>query len=327
MIEDFNLKYSTFFNQPDYKKRWGSLVKIYAKDYNSFRVLFFIEALSLIDKWQEPSSEELNKILENIIKGGRIAVGIGNVVDLLMPVWPLEMAKYDLLLFKKFLSKGLSEKYFLTSIKLTSTALVQIWWAFETLMNDFSGIIKEQRKDSIDRVDSLFLDDKNVFLNKKGEIETRYTFQPIDSRIQYVYHFLTGEKLDRSSSDWQNLMNLKNARDAYTHRVGKDYEGTDIFNKNVILKGFKSVQNVIRAVFQKTPEFSERFIYKFLSFWSCSNDLPFVWDGRSGDSFYLGLTDIKTENIIELFAPMESSFSMFLKEECLDCLTKGQKKI
>lgn len=61
MIEDFDLQYRTFFNQSDYRRRWRSLVKLYAKDYSSFRVLFLVECLALIDKWHESSSDELNK--------------------------------------------------------------------------------------------------------------------------------------------------------------------------------------------------------------------------------------------------------------------------
>ena len=311
MIEDFNLEYKEFFNEPDYIKRWKSLVKIYTQDYGSFRVLFYIEVLAFLNKWEEPTIEELNKLLNHVMAGGRIGVQIGQVVDLFKPVWPLEVAKYDLLLFKTFIKNYVPRNYFFTSIKIFSTALVQIWWAFETLMNDFASIIVEQRKESLSPIEMLFLEDKNITLSKKGEIEERPTYQPIDARIQFIYKLLTNESIDRSGKDWQNIMNLKNTRDTYIHRIGKENKKpSSILDKRVITAGFKSVQNVIAQVFENTPEFSERFVYKFLSFWSCKNDLPFMWDGKSGNSFYLGLTEMEPEAIVNLYAPMPSSFSL-----------------
>jgi hypothetical protein len=111
-------------------------------------------------------------------------------------------------------------------------------------------------------------------------------------------------------------MNLKNARDVYIHRIGKEKKKDfSIIDKSVILDGFKSVQKIISQVFEKTPEFSDKFVYKFLSFWSCKNDLPFMWDGKDGDTFYLGLSTVEPEAIINLFAPMPSSFSLLIEEE------------
>ncbi len=309
MIEDFNLDYKNFFEETDSLKRWKSLIKIYNKDYGSFRVLFLVEAMAFLDKWKEPSVEDLNKILSHIMDGGRVAIRIGRIIDLFMPVWPLEVAKYDIMQLKIYSNNFTPKNYFFTYIKIFSTALVQTWWAFETLMNDFASIILEQRKESLSHVEKLFLQDKNIILNKKGIVEERLTFQPLDTRIQFIFKLLTGKSIDRQSHDWQNIMNLKNARNSYVHRIGKDDNGKFSFlDKKVILSGFKSVQEIISQVFLNTPEFSERFIYKFLSFWSCKNDHPFMWDGKSGKSFYLGLTEMDPDAIINLYAPMESSF-------------------
>jgi len=316
MIEDFNLKYKDFFNEPNYIKRWETLIKIYKEDYNSYRVLFFIEVLAFLDKWDEPTTEDLNKLLNHVMGGGRVAIQIGQLTNLFMPVWPLEVAKYDLLLLKTFTKSFLPKNYFFTYIKIISTALVQIWWAFETLMNDFASIIAKHRVKSISPIELLFLKDKNVILNKKGEIEEKLNYQAIDSRIQFIYKLLTKESLDRSGKDWQNLMNLKNARDSYIHRVGKsDKKSSVILDKRIIIDGFRSVQNIIAQVFEKTPEFSKKFVYKFLSFWSCKNDLPFMWDSKNGDSFYLGLTEMEAKSIIDLYAPIPSSFSLFMNHK------------
>ena len=309
MIEDFNLDYKNFFKEPDSLKRWKALIKIYNKDYGSFRVLFLVEVMAFLDKWEEPSVEDLNKILSHVMDGGRVGIRIGRVTDLFMPVWPLEVAKYDIMQLKIYSQNFKPKDYFFTYIKIFSTALVQTWWAFETLMNDFASIILEQRKKSLSNVEKLFLQDKNAILNKKGEIEERLTFQPLDARIQFIFKLLTGNSIDRQSQNWQNIMNLKNARDSYVHRIGKEEKRKSSFlDKKVILSGFKSVQEIISQVFANTPEFSERFIYKFLSFWSCKNERPFMWDGKSGKSFYLGLTEMNPDAIIKLYAPMESSF-------------------
>lgn len=309
MIEDFNLEYEDFFEEPNSLKRWRALTKIYKKDYGSFRVLFVVEVMAFLDKWDEPSVDDLNRLLRHKMDGGQIGIRIGRVVDLLMPVWPLEVAKYDIMQLKVYSKKFRPKNYFFTYIKIYFTALVQTWWAFETLMNDFAGIILEQRKESLTHTEKLFLQDRTAILNKKGKIEERPTFQPLDARIQFIFEVLTGNPIDRQGRNWQNIMNLKKARDSYVHRIGKeDKKNALSLDKKVVISGFKSVQEIISQVFKKTPEFSERFIYKFLSFWSCKNDLPFMWDGKSGKSFYLGLTEMDPEAIINLYAPMESSF-------------------
>ena len=278
--------------------------------------------MGLIDKWQEPSTEELNKLLKHRMDGGVIAIRIGNLFRILTPIWPLEMAKIDLMMFNVLKLNDMWKKYILTSLKITASALVQTWWAFETLLNDFAGIIYDQRKSKISQIEALFLEEKNVFLNKKGDIEEREFYQPIESRIQFIYNFLTNDNIDRSSKDWNNIIKLKNARDAYVHRIGKgETNFSQIVNIDLIPKGFKSVQKIISNIFKKTPEFAERFVYKFLSFWSCENELPFLWDARCGNSVYLGLTDVKVESIIGLYASNPRSFSV---DDYNDLIVKGK---
>lgn len=275
--------------------------------------------MALIDKWQDPTIEELNKFLKHKMDGGVIAVRIGNLFKILTPIWPLEMAKIDLLMFNALKLNDMWKKYILTSLKITASALVQIWWAFETLLNDFAGIIYDQRKSNMSQIEALFLEEKNISLNKKGEIEERAMYQPIESRIQFIYNFLTNENIDRSSKDWNNIIKLKNARAAYVHRIGKEEtKFSQIVNLDLIPDGFKSVQKIISDIFKKTPEFAERFVYKFLSFWSCENELPFLWDARCGNSIYLGLTNVKPESIIELYASNPRSFSVQDYKDLID---------
>ena len=66
MVEGFNLEYKTFFEEPNCLKRWSSFVKVYKKDYGIFRVLFLVEVMAFLDKWDEPSVTKLNKFLRHV---------------------------------------------------------------------------------------------------------------------------------------------------------------------------------------------------------------------------------------------------------------------
>ena len=124
MIEDFSLEYKDFFNQSSCERRWERLKEIYREDYGSFRVLFLVETLALIDKWREPSTNELNAILNHNLRGGKVAVRIGTFMDLIQAVWPLEVAKYDVQILKVLAKSDWRGKYFFTWIKCYASALV-----------------------------------------------------------------------------------------------------------------------------------------------------------------------------------------------------------
>jgi hypothetical protein len=310
IIESLSPEYKEFFNEPSYYKRWKKLKKIFKTDYESFRVLFMIEILALLDKWEEPSTESLNKLFNHKMESGLVALKIGRIIDIFQAVWPLEMAKFDVLLLNTFCKKYEPKNFFFSYTKIFTSALVHTWWAFETLINDFSGIIYAQRKEKIDFSTSQILDEVQYQLNKKGEIENRIFYQPIHARIQFIYKFLTSESLDRSSKEWQSLMLLKNTRDHYMHRIGKVSDPhTYKIDKELVIKGLQSVQKIISNIFEKTPEFAAKFVYKFLAFWSCETDAPFMWDGKQGNSLYLGLLKFNEKEIIDLYAPLDSSFS------------------
>ncbi len=309
-IEMFDAKYKAILNEPSHTERWNSLIKIHKKDPSSFRILFTIEALALADKWREPTCEKLNAMLAHGIGGGRFAITAGQIIDLIQPVWPLELAKVDVSLFRAFSKKYSKKGYPLTNMKLWSTAIVQTWWAFETLMNDFADIILNERKDTLNNVKALFLADQAASLNKKGMIEEKPMFQNLEARVQFIYATLTNETIDRSGRIWQDLMNLKSARDGYIHRIGSAKKGNFKFlDETVLFRGLKAVQEIIFQVFTKTPEFLGKFVYTFLSFWSCQVDQPFVWDSKEGRTLNLGLVDIDPETVRDLFAPMYSTFS------------------
>jgi hypothetical protein len=263
-----------------------------------------------VDKWREPTTEELNAILRYKMAGGRVAIRIGNVIDLFQPVWPLEVAKYEYLVHRATWDSSFRRRYFMTSIRSYATALVQTWWAFETLMNDFAGIIAKERSATLDRTTLALLEEKRPTIDRAGAVGLEPYFQPLLPRLQFIYFLLTGDALDRGGTEWRGLVELKDTRDAYVHRVGKGDGRTDAFGDDVVIvKGFRAVRDVLGRVMTKTPEFAARFVYRFLAFWSCGMESPFIWDGEEGHSFYLGPGAVKKEAVVALFAPMPGSFS------------------
>ena len=310
MIEQFSHEYDDFFAEPSYQQRWDRLRSIYSKDYGSFRVLFLVETMGLLDHWREPTSDELTAILRHKQSGGPVAIQIGKIIDLFRPVWPLEIAKYEYLVHRATWDSAFRYRYFLTSIRSFATALVQTWWSFETLMNDFASIVVEERRAVLDQATLALLEEERIGLDKAGAVGREPYRQPLLARLQFIYRLLTGEELDRSGQEWQRLMALKDARDAYVHRVGKRSPRPDAFDDDsVVVNGFASVRSVIAKVFTKTPEFAAKFAYSYLAFWSCDSEAPFIWDGREGDSFYLGTAGVQRDAVVALFAPVPGSFA------------------
>lgn len=309
IIENFDTKYNDFFKEQDYNIRWRRLKEMYSTDTASFRVLFVVETMGLLDKWAEPTSAELEKILRHQMSGGKVAIRIGRILDLFQPVWPLEIAKYEYMVHRVTWEKTFLKKYVFTGIRSYATALVQSWWAFETLMNDFASIALKERSNTLDPVSRAILAQERPTIDKTGSVSFEPYYQHLMPRFQFIYRLLTSEELKRDSSEWRALVELKNIRDAYVHRLGNESGAGTLGNDQVIVDGFAAVRSVVERIFTKTPEFAKKFVYKYLAFWSCGFECPFIWDGREGDSFYLGLGDISREAITALFAPIPGSFS------------------
>ena len=177
-------------------------------------------------------------------------------------------------------------------------------------MNDFASIIVEERREVLDQATLALIEEERVGLDKAGVVGREPYRQPLLARLQFIYRLLTGEELDRSGREWQRLVALKDARDAYVHRVGKGGQHPGAFDDDsVIVNGFASVRSIIAKVFTKTPEFAAKFAYRYLAFWSCGSEAPFIWDGREGDSFYLGTAGVQKEAVVALFAPVPGSFT------------------
>jgi hypothetical protein len=310
MIERFSHEYDNFFDEASYQVRWERLKTLYSDDYRSFRVLFLVETLGLLDKWREPTTTELNALLHHKMAGGLVAVRFGDVIDLFRPVWPLEVAKYEFLVHRATCDSAFRRRYFMTSIRSYATALVQTWWAFETLMNDFASIIAKERRATLDPTSLAILEEKRPTIDKTGAVGFESYYQPLLPRLQFIYTLLTGEALDRGAAEWRRLVELKDTRDAYVHRIGKERgRAGELVDDATVANGFSAVRSVLARVLTKTPEFAAKFVYKYLAFWSCGSESPFIWDGNEGDSFYLGLGNVKEEMVVGLFAPMPGSFS------------------
>lgn len=192
MIEQFSHRYDNFFEEPRCEIRWKRLRSIYSADYASFRVLFLVETMGLLDKWREPTAAELTALLRHKISGGRIAIRMGDVVDLFQPVWPLEIAKYEYLVYRATCAPSFRRRYFMSGIRSFAVALVQAWWAFETLMNDFASIIAKERRASLDPTSLALLEETRPSLDKAGGLAVEPYYQPLLPRLQFIYRLLTG---------------------------------------------------------------------------------------------------------------------------------------
>jgi hypothetical protein len=221
------------------------------------------------------------------------------------------MAKTEVALFSAFSTKYTMKQYFLTYTKLCSTALVQTWWALETLANELAGIIAEQRKALVDSATAMLLSEEVPSLDDKGRPSSRTKYQPIEARLLFIYQFLTGTSIDRDGEVWQGITKLKRARDNYTHRIGKGTsESFQLLDVRTLFEGYHAACTYIADLFEQTPEFAARFVYKYLAFWACRSEAPFIADANEGGLFYLGLQHYQPELIRDLMAPQKSTFAI-----------------
>lgn len=305
MIEEFNPIYDTFFEEPSYEKRWERLLEIYKNSYPSFRVLFVVETLAMMDQWAEPTPELLKRLWAHKKAGGVLGIRFDNLKPLFLPLWTLDAAKAEVQLYRIAMANDFQRKYPLGVLRCYSSALIHAWWALETLMNEFATIVAEQRKESLSGETRSLLREVRMRLDKSGTPVEEPYYQAVSERIQFIFTFLTGAPLDREGSDWRRLIELKNARDGYVHRLGRPSGmGGKFGDQSVVFDGMAAVRAVIGRVLRETPEFSSRFAYKYFAFWCCGTESPFVWDGNEGQRFFLGLAEPKASTLADLLAPV-----------------------
>lgn len=305
VIEEFDRAYDGFFDEPSYQKRWDRLLEIHKSSYSSFRLLFVVETLAVVDQWAEPSSELLKRLWAHKKSGGVLGVRFENLKPLFLPLWTLDAAKAEVQLYKIAVANEFPRKYPLGALRCYSSALIHAWWALETLMNEFASIVADQRKEAVPPDTRSLLQEVRVKLDKAGNsIEEPY-YQGVAERIQFIFRFLTGSSLDRAGAEWRQLMELKNARDGYVHRLGRSGGIGERFAEDpVVFNGMAAVRAVIARVLKETPEFAARFAYTYLAFWCCGTESPFVWDGNEGQRLFVGLAEPKPKTLADLLAPV-----------------------
>jgi len=184
------------------------------------------------------------------------------------------------------------------------------------MINDFAGIIKEARKEQLSMDEINIIEEINISINKKGQIEERGYYQPIESRIQLTFESLTGHPIERGGALWRNIQSLKTERDIYQHRIGKGKQEELKLDSSIPIDGMEAVKTIICTIFAKTPEFSDKFVYKFYEFWSCKTDSPFMWDGKCGCGFSMGKNVVSPDDMINVFAPMPNMINEASESMC-----------
>ena len=91
ILEELNASLRGFFDEhSDCGDRWKRLCALFDEDYASARVLFLTEVLALIDKWREPTSTELNSILNHMLEVARLPSLKNTSGELSFPYGPLK---------------------------------------------------------------------------------------------------------------------------------------------------------------------------------------------------------------------------------------------
>jgi hypothetical protein len=304
MIEQFNPEHRDILSITDHRTRWEQLLKLNYEDHNSFRVLFSVETLATME-WKEPKPERLNELLDLVIKGTHLAVKFDNILNLIQVVWPLQLAKREVQKMRLLWEPEEWKRFPIGSIALPIVGCITTWWAFETILNDIAGILRDVRASSLTEETRLCIEEKTVAIDNKGKVVEKTIFQPIEARMRFIFNFATGQVLQSSDAIWGKVLALKKARDVAIHRLAK--KGTDEASltqlHKTVAEGLNGVSQILQRIFTETAEFRERHVYKYISYWGCEVEDPIFWDGKEGDGFYFGPAKSRTADIINVIAP------------------------
>ena len=286
MVENFDPAYDGFFEEPSYEKRWKRLLALYTRSHATFRILFVVETLAMVHTWVEPTPDLLQRFWRHKKSGGVLGVSWERLAPLILSLWTLDAAKAEVQLYQIALKSDFASKYPLGTMRRYSSALIHAWWAVETALNEFADIVLEEREGSVSGETVAILREVRPQLNGKGQVIERPYRQGVLERIQFIVSFLTGRSPNRNSMEWRRLVELKNSRDSYVHRIGRPSAQQDTFaEESTVLEGMKAVRALVARLLRETPEFGTRFAYKYLEFWCCGTEAPFIWDGKEGPVF------------------------------------------
>lgn len=253
----------------------------------------------------QPTPERLNELLGLTIEGKRLGVKLDDVFHLIQVVWPLQLAKREVQKMRLVWEPEEWKRFPIGSIALPIVGCVTVWWAFETILNDIAGILREVRKSDLAETTRLCIEEKTPRIGKTGNVVEKGYFQPIEDRIRFIFRFATGQMLKKSGEMWLRVVNLKRARDVTIHRLAKEETGETSLAElhKTVAEGLSSVSQVLQRVFTETPEFRERHAYKYISYWGCEVEDPIFWDGQEGGGFYFGPARPRTADIFNVIAP------------------------
>lgn len=304
MIEQFDPKYRWIVSIPDHYARWQQLLRLNQEDHASFRVLFAVETVATIE-WKEPTPERLSELLDFKLNGGQLAVRTGSFFDLIQAVWTLQLAKREVQKMRLVWETGEWKRFLLGSIALPIVACVTTWWAFETMLNDIVGILRDRRAANLPEGTRLCIEEKTLAIDRKGDVVERNIFQPIEARARFIFRFATGQVLRASDPMWRRALALKEARDIAIHRLGKvaTKEANLAQLHTTVSEGLVGVSHIMARIFRETPEFRQRHVYRYLAYWACEVEDPIFWDGQEGDGFYFGPAKPQTVDIFNVIAP------------------------
>lgn len=313
MIEQLNPDYLEIMNISDHKKRWERMLRLDQEDHASFRVLFGVETVATME-WKEPTPERLSELLSIQLKGQHLAMKFDDIFHIIQSVWPLQLAKKEVQKMRLIWETGECEKYPFGSISLPIVSCITGWWALETMFNEIAGILRDIRGNNLTSSERLYIEEKTATKDKKGRTIERTAFQPIETRMKFIFRLATGNVLETSNDLWLKAVALKDVRDVVIHRLAK--AGTDLETltklHNEAVEGIRSVSMLLKRIFIETPEFRERHVYHYLAYWACEVESPVFWDGREGDGIYFGPAKPKAADILSTIAP-EPAFITTLK--------------
>jgi hypothetical protein len=220
-------------------------------------------------------------------------------------VWPLQLAKREVQKMRLLWEPEEWKRFPIGSIALPIVGCITTWWAFETILNDIAGILRDVRAPSMTEGTRLCIEEKTVAIDNRGRVVEKTIFQPIEARMRFIFHFATGQVLQSSDAMWGKILDLKKARDVTIHRLAKEGTGEASLAQlhETVTEGLNGVSQILKRVFSETSEFQERHAYKYISYWGCEVEDPIFWDGKEGDGFYFGPAKSRIADIINILAP------------------------
>jgi hypothetical protein len=89
--------------------------------------------------------------------------------------------------------------------------------SLEAQINQVAWSYASTYRDELDDIELDILEEKETFIDDRGNVVRRTRFYPFDTRFSFIVRFLTGESFERSGVTWQALKTARELRDMWTH--------------------------------------------------------------------------------------------------------------